>query len=213
MTTLLDINNIITPFSNSPFINDTDNKLLFNFFENYILSDNFLYHINLVNDYFYQQIKINYNYELFKKFKDELYSKIKFYLTQYVKEIRNNIRMRCRINQIDIKYVLDFIKKYNTKIKNLDSILNHFKTPEEKLFIPNKFLGSSVIIELGIDILYNILLTDNSINQILNNTITCKDNDANNSEEVIKNIRTYTNYIKIFNQYGHKYKIYIPIYY
>jgi len=209
MTTLLDINNIITPFSNSPFINDTDNKLLFNFFENYILSDNFLYHINLVNDYFYQQIKINYNYELFKKFKDELYSKIKFYLTQYVKEIRNNIRMRCRINQIDIKYVLDFIKKYNTKIKNLDSILNHFKTPEEKLFIPNKFLGSSVIIELGIDILYNILLTDNSINQILNNTITCKDNDANNSEEVIKNIRTYTNYIKIFNQYGHKYKIYV----
>jgi len=204
MTTLPDINNIITNFSKSPFNNDKDNQLLFNFFENYILSDNCLYHMDLVNNHFYQQLKKN-DSIYFDNFKQLLYSKIKFFLTQHIKEIRNNIRMRYRINQIDIRYIINFIKIYNTKIKKLDSLLNHFKTDREKCYMPNKFWGGSAIIELGINILYNILLTDNSLTLILNNTITCQ----NNNIDVIKNMRIFTSFMKIFSQYGHSYKIYV----
>jgi hypothetical protein len=207
MATLPDINSIITKFSNSPFANDIDNKRLFNFFENYILSDNCLYHMELVNNHFYQKLSRDREYLCFDEFKQQLYSKIKFFLTQHIREIRNNIRMRCRINQIDIKYITDFIKKYNIKIKKLDSILNHFKIDEEKIYTPNKYWGNSSIIQMGIHILYNVLLTDNSLNQILQNAINCE----NNNENVIKHIRIFTNYMKIFSQYGHSYKIYLDM--
>lgn len=201
MNLLKDKHNIVTKLTNNYFEDSEDTGIkIFNFFENFIISDNILVHSDFLSNYIYYK-KTNYpTWSLL--FKETLELKIKNYLSQYIKKIRNNIRISNKTNSIKLETINNIIKSFYYKLTKLDSMLYHFKCKKEFNHNYKKEWGNSNIIELGINILCNTLLVDNSINYILNIAIT---------KEMNKDVFLFSKFIKIFSQYNFDYNIYVKI--
>jgi hypothetical protein len=201
MTSLIDKNHIIMPFS-SKIIDETAGGK-YNFLENFIINDNILYHPSMFQYYIFA----NYNYnklsvELIEKHKIKLIETSITYLTQSLKAQRNIFRELTRSNKLELSNVITFIKEYYNKVNKINTMLIHCQVSKGSTYDPKYRLGKTQFIIKAYNVLCSTILEDHFITILLKKSI-------HNNDEFIKQ---YSCYIKNYDSYvSNFYKSYLKL--
>jgi hypothetical protein len=166
---------------------ETSKNEIICFFENLISSNRYIFSPTLVYQYFYN-LKKNFCYDQIKT----LQTSISNIISANIKQTRNNFRKLHRSRQLKISYIINYIKTFQKTLKTVDSIINvNSKDNVQKW-------GASDIVKKAIYNIYNTLLVDNVILEVLSIAI-----------QEYENIYQFIKYIKIMSWYDCSYSIFV----
>ncbi len=193
MSILNDVRNIIKPINinYASFDNDVDHIL-----ENIIMNN-----ITIYNSYIFNHIIYNTNIEL----KDKVIKIITKYLGSYIKNQRIHFRNLNKKNKLDIKDFNNFFDDCYKLINKLNSMFQHIincKNNIIKKYGTNKW-GDSILWNILIEHIYNILLNDVVFKYaIVNNIKNISSNEKNHEMFRLYNyMNTFSLYLKHDNNY------------
>ena len=188
-TKLSDKNNIINQLPLDKSFNIIDDSTMDNYLENFILSNNYLFH-----PYFFHHIMKN----NFSKIKiEKVYKSISKYTTSYLRSIRNNFRVLNKKNKLKLSVIINFINDYYYKVQKIDCLLKVFS--QDLNYDSTLKWGNTEIVKLCIFRVYELVLSDNSIKQSIKKFI------GEYSDKKYKNdLSKLMNYINIFEKYYEK---------
>jgi hypothetical protein len=192
MAVLNDIRNIIKPLD----INlDTFNKDMDNILENLIINNNTIY-----NSYIFNHIIYN-KYDL----KENIINCITIHLDRYIKNQRIHFRNLNKKNKLDIKDFNIFFDECYKLINKLNGMFQHIV--KNSFNIKYKKWGDSILWNILIDIINNVMLQDVVFKYAIFNNI-------KNTPSTEKNTEMYRlfNYLSIFLDYHNINNIHINLF-
>lgn len=188
MEILGDKHRVLITINHEIFQNDeqTNYDDIISFFENFINSNQYTINPSLIYNYFYN-IKIKEPSKILD-FEDNI---VKL-LNSKIRETRNNFRKLHRTNNLKILYVVNFLKDFYQMLKKIDTFINSNSKDSKKQW------GSSNIITKSIFNIYNNLLVDNCIMDMIKLSVQNYDN-----------IFQFIRYIKIISNYDCSYENFV----
>lgn len=188
MAMLSDKHRVLITIDHTLVKNREDNEQeIICFFENLIISNRYIFNPTLVYQYFYN-LKKDFSYNQIKK----LQFSINNFISANIKQTRNNFRRLHKSRQLKISYIINYIKSFQKTLKTVDSIIN--VNSKDNIL---KW-GTSDIVKKGIYNIYNSLLVDNVILEVINISI-----------QEYENIYQFIKYIKIMSCYNCSYSIFV----